>query len=980
MRHITTILIILCFYTSFSQQNDIEIDYAAIQAEVKEEWVESTLASLSFDERIGQIFMLRAHSNWSAARENALEQQIIKYKPGGLIFFQGSPLRQAALTNRYQKVSGKVALMIAMDAEWGLGMRLKKSTMSFPRQLSLGAIRDDAMIYEMGREIARQCRRLGVHINFAPVMDVNNNINNPVINNRSFGEDKYNVTAKSYYYMKGLQDGHVMACGKHFPGHGDTDIDSHYDLPRILHDEDRLNNVELYPFRKLAKEGLQSVMVAHLSVPALDSATNRPTTLSRPVITDLLKEDIGYQGLIFTDAMEMKGVAKHFSNGVAEAEALLAGNDVILLPQNMDAAFRTIKRYIAEGRIDSTLINNRARRILAAKYDLRLNKSQHVSLNNLHHDLHTEEAKALYRKLMTNAITLVRNAGEVVPLQLRPNENIATLSIGTNIKSTFQHTLDKYSNFTHYQAAMQMSATNQQRLHRSLKDRDIVIISLHDMKSRARDNYGLSQNVIEFIQQLNTETIVVLSVFGNPYSIKNFDTIDRLLVCYEEDDVTQEVAAQTLVGGIPVDGRLPVTASPKSPYGCGVSTQGFFRFAYDSPAAVGLNTDTLRLIDSLMLRAIQTRATPGGVVLVAKDGKIVYDKAFGYHTYAKRQRVNINDVYDLASITKIAATTIAVMKLHDDGIIDIMKPVSDYLPELKTTNKAHITIYDMMAHLARLQGWLKFYEQTVTPSRRNPRPSTQFYRRKKDRTFSIPVAAQLYMRQDFRDSMKVQIRDSKLRQRSGYKYSDLGFYLLADLVERVTGKKLDAYTKETFYTPLGLRTTTFNPLNKIHKSRIPPSDEDNYFRRQRIQGHVHDMGAAMLGGVSGHAGLFSNATDLAVIMQMLLNGGYYGDHTFFSPNTVHTFTTRHTADTRRGIGFDMKELDSNRSMNMSELASSRAFGHLGFTGTCTWADPEHNLIVVILTNRTFPKMRDYKWSTQNYRPRIQEVVYRAMEK
>ena len=943
-------------------------------SEEENQWVNNIYDKMTLDERIGQLFSIRAHSDLGKKHTDWVEEQIRKYHVGGMTFFQGTPEGQAKLTNRYQALS-KVPLMIAVDAEWGLGMRFKKDGVSFPYQLTLGAIQNNRLLYDMGIEVARQCRRIGIHVNFAPVVDVNNNPNNPVINVRSFGEDRYNVAAKSYMYMKGMQDGNIIACAKHFPGHGDTDVDSHLDLPIISHDRHRLDSLEMFPFRVLSQHGVQSMMVAHLSIPAIDNTTNIPTSLSPKAVTDILKNEIGFKGLIFTDALEMKGVSKHFAPGEVAAMSLMAGNDILDLPGDIEKCVSEIKRYISEGRLPESRIEESVKKVLRAKYRLGLNNYQPIKETNIRAELNTPKAYALKRKLIQNAMTLVRNDQNLIPFQNLDKTSFASISIGSKSTTKFQRTLSFYKKMTHHHAPKKLSAAKQKQLISLVKNKDVVIVSLHDLSRHAKKDFGLTQELKTFMEALRKETTVVLVHFGSPYALKYFDNVNHLLQAYAEDDDSQEIAAQALFGAFAMDGRLPVTASPKSKFNTGISTQSLLRLGFNIPAGVGMDANTLAKIDGLVLEAMNEKATPGGVILVAKDGQIIYNKAYGYFTYAKKRPVTTTDIYDLASITKIAASTISVMKMYEDGDVNIYSPMSQYVAELRNTNKASMTILDMMDHHAQLHPWIPFYLETVS-KRKKPLP--KFYNKRKTGTYNIPVADKLFMKESFAKEMWQQIYDSELLTTRRYRYSDLAFYLVAKMIKEVKNQSVDVFADEQFYKKLGLSHTTFNPLNKFSKSMIAPSEKDRYWRHQKVQGYVHDMGAAMLGGVSGHAGLFSNANDLAIIMQMLLNEGYYGGEQFLSPSTVQLFTTRHAECTRRGIGFDMKEMDASRSQNMCAETSNNTFGHLGFTGTCAWADPDHNLIFIFLTNRTYPSMKKNKWSAEDFRPRIQSVIYEAM--
>ncbi len=958
-----------------SAQKCIPQDNARQERIITNAWVDSVYNTMSQDERIGQLFMIRAHSDKGEDHIAQVENLIKKYHVGSLCFFQGTPEKQIELVNRYQALAGRVPLMIAIDGEWGLGMRMKESTISFPRQLTLGAIQDNQLIYEMGAEIARQLRRVGVTVNFAPVVDVNNNAQNPVIHTRSFGEDRKNVAEKALQYMKGMQDNGVLACAKHFPGHGDTDTDSHLDLPVINHNLARLDSIELYPFRELSKNGIGSVMVAHLHVPALDNRPNRPTTLSQNTITNLLKEKIGFEGLIFTDALEMEGVAKYHKSGQVEAEALLAGNDVLVLPKDVEAAVLEIKKYIASGKITSAHLEASVKKVLFAKHQLGLTKFSPLSVDSVRLQLNHPNALMIKRKLFEHAMTLVRNKEKMLPFGKLNEVKIASLSIGADKKTPFQERLDSYAKIQHLHTGTEVAP----HLLGQLKSKDIVIVSLHGMSAAAKNNFGLTQSALNFIENLKKQTKVVVVIFGSPYSLKLFDKEDWVLQAYEEDVVAQDVAAQALFGGIPLDGKLPVTASEKSTYGTGISIEKRTRLGYTEPENVGLDSYTLAKIDSIAERAILSKATPGCVVLVAKDGQVVYNKAFGRHTYYEKSLpTRTDDLFDLASVTKIAATTVAMMKLYDEGKIDLDQTLGFYLPALRGSNKANLTIRDVMTHRAGLLGWIPFYKETLTKSRRNPQPSPTYYRRIKDSRYNVPITEKLFLREDYVDVIWNQIRTSKLHSTRSYKYSDLGFYLLSEVVQQLTGQPIDEYVDQELYQPLGMQTATYNPWEKFPIQRIVPTEEDKYFRRQKVQGYVHDMGAAMLGGVSGHAGLFANATDVATLMQMLLQKGEYGGNRFFDSTTVKYFTRREPLSTRVGIGFDLLKTNPNMKIGMPKDASGRTYGHIGFTGTCTWVDPDHNIVYVFLANRTYPSKDNYRINKLGVRSSILSVVYEAM--
>ena len=937
-------------------------------------WVDSVFNSLPDSARFGQLFMLRAHSDKDSTYEQQVDSLIRRYHPGGLCFFQGTPEKQAALTNRYQAASDSLPLLISMDAEWGLGMRLKEGTISFPKQLMLGAIQDNRLIYEFGREMARQCRRLGVQVSFSPDADVNNNADNPVINERSFGEDRHNVAAKCFEYMSGLQDGRVLACAKHFPGHGDTNIDSHYDLPIIAHPRDRLDSLELFPFRLLSQQGIGSIMVAHLQVPFLDSRPNRPTTLSEATIQGVLRKGMGFEGLIFTDAMEMKAVTKYFGPGEADVEALRAGNDIVLLPADLGATMQALRMALDSGQLDRQQLYTSVKRVLRAKYRLGLTRPQRVELTNLRQDLNTPGALLLKRRLIEHALTLVRDQPGRVGFPDLATTRMASLALGDTNRTIFQTACGYYAPLTHFNAGKEIDSAQAARLLDTLRGFDVVLVSIHGTRSRAADRFGLTLSQDQFVRQLNGVTTVALTMFGNPYSLRYFDACPIVLEAFTEDPLVQQCAAQALFGAADLRGKLPVTAGLTAVFGQGImKIYPEKRMGYTLPEAVGLHSDTLALMEGIIQEMIASGAAPGCQLLVAKDNQIVWHKAYGYHTYEPVTPITLDNLYDLASVTKISATTISLMKLVDNGLISTDSAMSRYVPELRQTNKRDLKVADILIHQAGLQPWIPFYTRTL----QNGWPDSNLYRAAPEALFQIPVAPKLYMQNAWVDTLWQTIFRSPLRPDRAYKYSDLGLFLTARAIGNVSGQRLDEFATQNFYQPLGL-STTFNPWQRGWAGRCVPTEEDGYFRHQQLQGYVHDMGAAMLGGVSGHAGLFSNANDLAKIFQMLLNGGQYGGRRYIQPATVRRFTTRYAGSTRRGIGFDMLELDPAATRNMSALAGPRTFGHTGFTGICVWADPDKNLIFLFLSNRTYPTMENNKLITGDYRPRLQSVVYRAL--
>jgi len=962
-------VIILLSFLNVTHAQDNDVAMALVNGKIK---------SMSLDEKIGQLFMIRAHSDLGADHIKEIENQIKKYHVGGLCFFQGTPTKQAELTNKYQGLS-KVPLLISMDAETGLGFRHKKSAISYPKQLTLGAISDNTAIYDMGVDIAYHLKRIGVNINFAPVVDVNNNPANPVIHNRSFGEDIFNVATKSYAYSKGMQDNGIIACAKHFPGHGDTDVDSHLDLPIIKHSRKRLDSLELMPFRVMSQLGIKSIMTAHLSVPAIDDEPNRPTSLSKKAIQDLLIEEFNYEGLIITDALEMQGVAKNFKPGDMEIEALKAGNDILLLPIDIAKSFQKIKTEVESGRLDEELIDKKVAKILHAKHDLKLKNHARIrNLSSIDEDVNSATSLALKTKLYEKAITLVRDDKDQIPLtEFSQFNKVASLTLGTSKKSTFQNML---SNFGITKHIFVNKVFNAKEIANELNSYETIIISLQDLSIYQSKKFGITQNQFDIIYNLNTTKNVILIVHGTPYTLKYFTMIPTLIAAYEDNELMQNAVAQALVGVSEIQGSLPVTVHEEFPIKTGIKRSSIHTLGFGTPESVGMISDSLLMIDTIVSEMIGNGSAPGCQILAAKNGRIFFQKSYGYHTPNKKKKVKNTDIYDVASVTKILSTTISLMKLYDEGEFILYEPLKKHLPQLDTTNKGDLIIEDVLAHYSGLPGWIPFYEDTMDDESKTPKRISEYFKSTPTKGYDLKLTEKLFLRNDWQDSIYNMIYNCDLREKRDYRYSDLGFYLFRQMIEQKSKFPFDKYCDQSFYEPMGLKNTLFNPWRKIDLKRIPPSEKDNYFRLEDIKGYVHDMGAAMLSGVSGHAGLFSNSKDLATLMQMLLNGGSYGGTQYITPKTVRKFTKRYYKSTRRGLGFDLKQLDEDEYLNMAEEASSAAFGHLGFTGISVYADPKYDLIYIFLSNRTYPTMKNSSFSKKNYRPRVQSVFYRSMMK
>jgi beta-glucosidase-like glycosyl hydrolase/CubicO group peptidase (beta-lactamase class C family) len=905
-----------------------------------------------------------------------VSELIRQYNIGSICVFQGSPVKQANILNRLQ-AQAKTPLLVTIDAEWGVGMRMTDSVLPLPKQMMLGAVQDSSIAYQYGRIVAGQCKRIGIQVNFAPVVDVNNNPDNPVINDRSFGEDKYKVASFGVQYMKGMQDNGVMGCAKHFPGHGDVAVDSHFDLPVIKKNRAQLESLELFPFREIFKAGVGSVMIAHLYIPSIDSSANRATSLSKKNVTDLLRNELGYQGLTFTDALEMQGVKKFFPDGAASVESIIAGNDMLCLPGDVPLAIAKLKEAIAAGKLSWADIEMHCRKVLKAKYDYGLANLKPINTDNLTDDLN-RDVSTMRRIIAENALTVLKKTDDVyfpLPAKKYPvKKDVVYISVGTSSNNAFANRMIADYNadvilFDYKKDAAGISAI----VAKTKKDYKHVIIGVHAYNRAPANNFGISKNAVDLVTQLQQKTKAITFVFGNVYAIKNWCDAKNLVACYEDDSIIHNTAIDLLQGRIAAKGKLPVTVCNEYKFGSGLSTA-----AVNDAGKRILDVSRLVVIDSIANDAIAKGATPGAVVLVAKDGKIVYHKAYGNYTYDKTETVNTESIFDMASVTKVCATTISVMRLYDEGKLDLKKKLGDYLSWVKGTNKESLTIENILLHQAGLVAYIPFYKETLDST---GVPKALFYSAVKNDSFSIRVANNLYMRNDWRDTLYKRILESPLGRTGRYIYSDNDFIFLGKIVEAISGMSLNDYVEATFYRPMGLTTAGFKPREQYPLQRIIPTEQEKQFRLQLLRGDVHDPGAAMFGGVAGHAGLFSNAYDLAIIMQMLLNGGTINGKRYLLEETVKLFTAYHSDISRRGYGFDKPEKNNRVRPDPypSLSASPQTFGHTGYTGTCVWADPKYDVLLIFLSNRVNPDGgENTKLLRMNVRTNIQEAIYKAM--
>ena len=937
----------------------------------QQKWVDSIYNKLTLDEKIGQLFFVQATSKNKNNSEKILNN-IKNFKIGGLIFSTGHPSIQANLTNKYQNAS-EIPLMISMDAEWGVGMRLD-SVPKFPWNMSLGAIKNDLLIEKIGSEIGYQFKRLGIHMNFAPVIDINTNPKNPIIGNRSYGENKINVSEKGISFTKGIQSNNVLATAKHFPGHGDSSKDSHLTLPTINFDEKRIKKVELYPFKKLIEDGLSAIMIAHLNVPSLEKENMLPSTLSKNIIEKTLIKELNFNGLIITDALEMKGVSE-FTKKNVDLMAFLAGNDILLMSSDISKGIKSIKKSIKKGKISEQRLARSVKKILKAKYKVGLNSYKSIETTNLIDDLNSISVTNLINKSIESIPTLIKNKSNVIPVKL-DTESILNIQFGNSDGVIFNDYLNKFKKIKSIKA----SNINTNDLNSLLANHKLIIVSFHMKSDTPWENMNkkFSDNEQDILKLIDEHDNKILASFTNPYtlSLLNLKSYNSVIVGFQNNYEFQKTIAQQIFGAKEIKGNLPVSINETYKEGTGIILKNLNILSYADPEMVGVDRKKLNKIDSLVNYAIQNEMTPGAQILVAKNSKIIYDKSFGRLRYNENLKTNSETIYDLASLTKILVTTPIIMNLVDKNIIGLETKLKEIIPRYEKSNKSEISVKELLSGHAALQAWIPFYKLTLDEKNR---PSSKYYSFSRNRTNSVKVSPDLYLRTDYIDTIRNIIEKSDLLKNK-YKYSDLSYLIIQEFIENHYNQNLDQIIHELMFRKLGIELT-YNPTLKYSTKNIAPTELDEYFRYKEINGYVHDMAAAMLGGVSTHAGLFGNAINVAKVMQLYIQNGNYGNQQILNPETINLFNNCYYCDedNRRGVGFDKPQLEDDGPT--CGCISMNSFGHSGWTGTFAWADPDQEIIYVFLSNRSYPTGESAgksKLVKENIRSKIQEIIYNSI--
>ena len=955
-------------------------------------WVDSVYNSLTLEQRVAQLICMRANQPDKPYNEN-VAKYIKQYNIGGVCFFRNDLVAQVEQTNAWQALA-KTPLMVSIDAEWGLAMRLK-NTVAYPYQMTLGAINDNALIYEMGQQVAEQCQRMGIHVNFAPVVDVNSNPQNPIIGMRSFGENPGRVGEKGVAYALGMQSKGLITTMKHFPGHGNTATDSHATLPTVTRTMDEVRDIELAPFRYMIEHGVNGAMVGHLYFPAIEKVKNTSSSLSYGVVTELLKEQMGFEGLIFTDGLDMKGVSEKVKQDSVPYVSFMAGNDVLILPTNVPFAIKTIKAAAERDPKAAARLEESCKKILRYKYRAGLNHYKPVSTANLMTDLKKKTYTDLRQQLYEEAVTVLRNENEVIPLV--NNKKIAVVTIGNSKNDVNNGLVERGFDTKSFVTQKEDIATKSAEWLKKLEAYDLVVVNIEKTTMFANKNYGITDKTVDFFNRLVAQNDVILNLFACPYALDMFrinNSVKGVVVAYQDETPAVNAVVRLLSGELEAHGTLPVSVN-KFRCGDGIvammpekDPNGYLKDVMPVPVTPTVQSEQtaalpqgempekyVAKLDSVAKLGIRKKAYPGCQLVVMKDGKMVYDKCFGNFTYGGGHRVQPDDLYDIASCTKIFASTLAVMKLYDDGLIDLNKTLADFFPYLKGKAHGKLKLIDIMTHQAGLKAWVPFYKVTVDENG----PMLEFYSDHIDENHSVRVAENLYLVNDYEARIFDSVSKTPLGKKK-YLYSDMGFYYMPKIVKQITNQTIEDYLNEKFYQPMNLSHICYQPLSHFTREQIAPTENDTVFRMQLVWGDVHDQAAAMFGGVSGHAGLFSNAHDLAALMQMFLDEGTYQGVRYLKPETVRYFTKAPFAasnDNRRGIGFDKLPINKKGSCTASKLGSMKGYGHTGFTGTFVWADPSNNTIIIFLSNRVYPDAEPNTLVRTGIRTTLHDILYEA---
>lgn len=910
-------------------------------------WVAKTMKGLSLRDKIAQLIQVRVQGkfmNRHSPEFLAIQDEIRRNHVGGVVLFAGNIYESTVLLNQLQSLS-KFPLVVSADFERGASFRITDTT-SFPWTMAIGATGSEEFAYKEGSITGQEARALGVHWIFAPVMDVNNNPDNPVINIRSFGEDPQLVARLGAAFIRGAHDKGVLATAKHFPGHGDTATDTHIGLAVVPSDLTRLNSIELVPFKSAIDAGVDSIMTAHVAVPQVTGEPGIPATLSPQILTGLLRDSLHFKGLIVTDALEMGGITTRFWSGLAAVRAIQAGADMLLLPPDTNVAINEVERAVRRGDISEARINQSVEKVLAAKSRLRLHRSRTVPVDRIDDLVATPENQMLAQTIADRSITLVRDEKSLLPIDPRHPPNIYSVVLASDLEpwpaSVLQSEVRRHFVTARTAAAdPRISDDLVSSIVKAASESDIVIFSTLVRVISGKGNVSLPAGQRGLIDKLLASGKPVIWIaFGNPYLLRLYPQIQTYLCTFSYSDVSQIAAAKALAGEIAITGKMPVSIPQHAKVGEGLQVPMLdMTLKPAPPPQLGLPEGAFQETRKLLAGFVENKAFPGASLVVGYRGSIVLDDSEGRLDYsATSSKATADIIYDLASVSKAVGTTTAATMLAESGRLLLDVPVQDYLPEFKGPNKDKVRVLNLLTHTAGFPAFLPLYKEA----------------------------------KGYQQVLKT-IYETPLIYEPGTKtlYSDLGMILLGEILSRAAGQPLDRFIAGHLFDPLGMKSTFYNPPRSLLE-HIAPTENDPW-RNRVVRGEVHDENAYAMGGVAGHAGLFSSGHDLAVFAQMMLNGGIYDHRRYLTPDIIARFTAAQgSAESARAIGWG-KPSPTNWT---GKVFSASAFGHTGFTGTSIWIDPEKQLFIILLTNRVHPSRANLK--IDEARQTICESVVRAV--
>lgn len=920
---------------------------------------------MTLDQKIGQMLFdtgEAAFININSDYFQRMKWRIENLHLGGYILYRGTPHDTAALINELQR-SAKIPLLITGDLERGAASQFPLMAVSVPSNLAVAATGDVENAAFVGALTAREGRAVGFHWTYAPVADVNNNPDNPIINVRSYGEDPGLVSRMVEAYVRAGETAGILTTAKHFPGHGDTAVDSHIDLGVVAGDRARLDKIELAPFRAAIRAGTSSIMTAHLAVPSIEADPRLPATMSRAVLTGLLREQLGFQGLIVTDAMNMGGITTQYWAGDATIRAVEAGADCVLMPPYPELSFRVLRTAVRSGRISEERINQSVERILRAKARLGLHENRLVDLNKIGAVFGDPSYQKRAEEIAARSITVVRDDRKVLPISQTKKTKLLVLILNADqstLTGEYLSNLIKLRIEDAQSIRIGPDSTDQQLAAalQAAQEADVVVAPVYVRISAWRGSVAIPSAHRDLLRRISALNKPLMAVsMSNPYLLRDMPEIPGYMCAYSAidiygraADVSERAVARALFGENPIRGRLPVTipslqasAAPLAAIGSGLQLP---MLPMKLESATAGQDQRFQKAFGIIEDAIKGKGFPGGVVAVGHKNQMVALKAFGTMDYSPGSpRVPVNAIWDMASLSKVIGTTSAVALLVQEKMVPLDSPIVRYIPEFlpNESNRDQITVKRLLAHT----GGLKSFDPRLQDAGKKPEILA--------RAFTIPL--------DYYPGAKTI-------------YSDIGFMTLAEMTERVSGQPMDQLLRQNVFDALGMRNTMYNP-GKDLLSRIPPTEDDKTYRKRVVRGEVHDERAWAMGGVAGHAGLFSSAEDLAIFAQMMLNGGIYTHKRIFKRSTVELFTRKYDEppNTTRAMGWDTPS-PSGRS-SAGRLLSPNAFGHTGFTGTSIWIDPDKELFIILLTNRVHPT-RDNP-IMDRVRPAVADAVVEALE-